>query len=138
MPKAYDMRNKIKILGVHSKEDIPILAAFVCFLVGFSIQIIVIVSSFSWSQTQFGLPNTTPGLFIIATVLTLIPILGFVTFANFTLIFISTFHSSNLLSHPWFYHLIGMAIFNIGTILFMSMDKIFASRKKADVPPKII
>lgn len=125
------MKNVLKnLFCVKSKEDILIMVSFLCFFLGLLIQIIVIVCSFSWSPGQFGLPKTYPGVFIFATVLTLLPILGYIAFVNFLLLFISTFPGLHLLGHPWFYHLLGMLIFNIGMILFTVMGHIVNKQAK--------
>ncbi len=79
----------------------------------------MIVCSFSWSEEQFGLPTTSPGLFTLATVLSILPFIGYVAFLNFLGIFLTTFQGSNPLAHPSFYHLVGMAIFQVGMIIFM-------------------
>jgi len=104
------------------EEGNLVTSALLLFLIGLVIQIVVIICSFSWSEEQFGLPTVSPGLFIVATVLTVCPILGFVAFFVFAGIMLSTFHGSNFLTHPWFYHLLGMAIFNVGMILLMVAD----------------
>jgi hypothetical protein len=125
------MKNPLKnLFSVKSKEDLFILISFLCFFLGLLIQIIVIVRSFSWLPEQFGLPKTHPGVFIFATLLTLVPILGYIAFVNFLLLFISTFRGLHLLAHPWFYHLLGMLIFNLGMILFMVMDRIVNQKTK--------
>jgi len=125
------VKNALKnLFSIKSKEDFLIMVSFLCFFLGLLIQIIVIVCSFSWSPEQFGLPKTHPGVFIFATILTLVPILGYIAFVNFLLLFISTFPGLNLLGHPWFYHLLGMLIFDIGMILFMVMDRITNQRVK--------
>jgi hypothetical protein len=117
------MKNVLKnLFSIKSKEDLCIMISFLCFFLGLLIQIIVIVRSFAWSPEQFGLPKAYPGIFIVATVLTLVPILGYIAFANFLLLFFSTFHGLHLLGHPWFYHLLGMLIFNLGMILFTVME----------------
>ena len=116
------------LLSVKSHRDLLVMVSFLGFFLGLLIQIIVIVCSFSWSPEQFGLPKTHPGIFIFATVLTLIPILGYIAFVNFLLLFIFSFHSLNLLGHPWFYQLLGMLIFNIGMILFTLMNRIINQR----------
>ena len=119
------MRNLLKSLfSIKSKEDLLIMVSFLCFFLGLLIQLIVIACSFFWSPEQFGLPKTYPQIFIFATVLTLVPILGYIALINFLLLFISTFPGSHLLGHPWFYHLLGMLIFNLGMILFTVMDRL--------------
>ncbi len=101
------------------KEDKAVLITLLFFLVGLVIQIIVVVCSFFWSDEQFGLPRTSSDLFIVATILNIFPFIGYIAFLNFFLIFLTTFQGSSLLAHPWFYHLLGMAMFNVGMIIFM-------------------
>jgi hypothetical protein len=97
------------------------LSGCVFFLAGLLMQIVIIILSFFWSPEQFGLPKTTPDLFILATVLTVLPFIGYVAFFTFALLYINTPHQIHffLLAEPWFYHLLGMAITNIGMILLM-------------------
>jgi vacuolar-type H+-ATPase subunit I/STV1 len=119
------MKNALKnIFPIRSKENFLTRVSFLCFVLGLLIQIIVIIRSFSWLPEQFGLPKTYPDIFILATVLTLVPALNYFAFVYFLLLFISVFHGLDLLGHPWFYHLLGMLIFDIGMILFRKMDRI--------------
>ena len=135
------MGNKLHNLfsSPNPKEDLPFTISFLLIIVGLVIQIVVIVWSFFWTPEQFGLPTTTPSLYIIFTVLGLIPILGYIAFANYFLIFTSTFHGSNVFNHPNFYHLVGMAIFLIGaTILFKFLDSAGKSKRQSVDRERII
>jgi len=93
-----------------------------CFLLGMAIEVTVTACSFSWTPDQFGPPTTSPDLYVLATVLTIVPFLGYAVFANFALAFICTFQGSAPFLHRWFYQLVGMAIFDIGMIVFMVAD----------------
>jgi hypothetical protein len=128
------MKKIFSRIGVQSKDDTLILASFVCLFLGLIIQIIIIVGSFFWSREQFGYPNVSPLLFIFATITSSLPSLGPVAFVVFTFIIFK----DGLIpfNHPWFYQWIGMAIFNIGMLMFLNMDKILEWRESRSASSK--
>jgi hypothetical protein len=125
------VKNALKnFFSFSSKEDFWIMISFLCFFLGLVIQLIIIAFSFVWLPDQFGLPKVSASIFILATILTLVPILGYIAFVNFLLLFVFTFHGNNPFYHPWFYHLLGMAVFDIGMMLFMVMDRAINKKTK--------
>jgi len=88
-----------------------------CIVIGLIVQIAVIACSFSWSEGEFGLPNVAPFIYIVFTFFGLSPYGGYVILALNLLLFATTFNGPNILNHPTFYHIAGMALYHAGSIL---------------------